>query len=103
MRSGSKKKRCNDVALSIKTGSKYLSVTRFQIEYYFMTIPKIRKCKDKEKEKRVRDNNSNHFTKHSIHAKYFPQTITLNLQTAPLTWVPLSLFRGKKLTLKPVV
>lgn len=103
MRSGSKKKRCNDVALSIKTGSKYLSVTRFQIEYYFMTIPKIRKCKDKEKEKRVRDNNSNHFTKHSIHAKRFPRTITLNLQTAPLTWVPLSLFRGKKLTLKPVV
>lgn len=54
MRSGSKKKRCNDVALSIKTVSKYLSVTRFQIEYYFMTIPKTRKCKDKEKEKSQR-------------------------------------------------
>lgn len=80
MRSGSKKNRCNDVALSIKTGSKYLSVTKFQTEYYFMTIPKIRKCKDKAKEKRVRDNNSNHFTKHSIQAKHFPQLHLISKQ-----------------------
>lgn len=82
IRSGSKKKRCSDAALSIKTGSKYLSVIRFQIAYYFMAIPKIRKCKDK-KRKKVRDNNSNHFTKHLIQAKNFPQTITLNLHNSP--------------------